>query len=157
MQKVGLVLNDLGPNQIAYTAIMAFSQPANEISPYLFFNENARHCMDINIPCFNIRDAQIFCGHLISTSLSNLKIIHSFIRNQRYYYVWDLEELRHGFDKEFFYKVIFDNTIVKLFRSSDHYQYITNKYIKLPKLIVNDFDSLDILKAINAVKNFTTR
>ena len=98
MQKhssVGVVVPNLGPNQLAYFVIKS----ANKIVNYdvtLFYENMALPCMDLKVPMMGINEIWPYRGTLIATSLETAIRINKVVGSiRRIFYVNDLEWIRN--------------------------------------------------------------
>lgn len=97
MNKLGIVLNNLGPSQLAYNLIKSGDELVDSQSAdlTLFFYEISPVC---GLPLFaimNLSEAYNYKGIVIATDLNSASRIQEFPGpSKKFYYVWDLEYLR---------------------------------------------------------------
>lgn len=92
--KLGILLDNLGPNQLAFNVI----KNGNEVKDFDFiaFYENfLRPCIPPNFAIMQSFEAWSYDGALVATNLSTAgKLISYPICKHKYFYVWDLEWIR---------------------------------------------------------------
>src|SRR5438270_13265760 len=97
-KKLGILLPDLGANQLAFYATNYANQAAihdgQEI--ILFYETPCVPCiLNISFATMQVYEAYSFDGPLIATNLNLAnKLLSCFGTNKKYFYVWDLEWLR---------------------------------------------------------------
>lgn len=144
---VGIVLDNLGPNQLAYFVIKNANQNSRSVPITLFYQNLALPCLDTNIPVMCVNEIWPFKGKLIATSIETAIAVNNVVSEvDRYFYVNDLEWIRGKSD--FIHNMQAFHSNIQIFaRSKEHAQIIENysnrKVIKiLPyfdvKEIVND-------------------
>lgn len=125
MNKIGVLLNNLGPSQLAYYLIKNgntfVENGTNDL--VAFFYEIAPECMRPNFAIMNLSEAYNYNGILIATDVNSASRIIEFPGTvNRFFYVWDLEWVR--FSKKQFedMSVVYNNDRLPLIaRSQTHY------------------------------------
>ena len=152
--KLGIILNDMSANQLAYHAISSINKEVKRTNKndYVLFFENAS---SIVIPpscaCMNSSEIWNFDGVLISTTVSStLSSINAVTPKKKYFYVWDLEwNRRHGNDFEYMIDAYAHPEISLIARSHDHARAIENYCNKKVKGTVPNFNIKQIMDVIN--------
>lgn len=94
MKKVGLVLNNWGPSDVAFDAIYNAERAPREIDIMGFYLSPSRPCL---APRFGIVESYLsyaYPGTLVATSLATAdRVLKASSSHDRYYYIWNLEWL----------------------------------------------------------------
>ncbi len=157
MNKIGVMLGDLGASQLSYNIVTNLNEEcAKSKSDFVAFIENiTNHIIPPNFAVMGINEIWSFDGTLIATSASTaLHLSKSANPANKFFYVWDLEWMRpHG--KDFQYMVTaFNNPQVKLIaRSSEHALAIKNYCNRDVSGVVEDFNIQQLYEVINNVSN----
>jgi hypothetical protein len=94
VRKIGFVLRDLGPSQLAYALIRELNA-ASGCDPYVFWEEPRRPCVTPRFACMPVVDAWSFDGPLVATTLSTANKVRAIpAASPKLFYVWDLEWVR---------------------------------------------------------------
>jgi hypothetical protein len=77
--KVGFVLDDLGPHQVAYSILRRVSSYLNNsfgVSVVIFIENSVAPCLlKNNVPVFNARELRGYDGHLVATSARSAGLV----------------------------------------------------------------------------------
>jgi hypothetical protein len=152
--KIGFAFDNLGPSQSTYLSIVSSNKWLSknfDTNISIFFQNQEMPCMPISFARFHIKDCVHFDGNLIASSFDTLQSISKATKSKLYYYIQDVEWERGWFkhSKDDIDNSLRNNSIIKLFRSQDLYDYINNDSFNLPRLIVEDYDINSILEIIN--------
>jgi len=147
--KLGLMVNNLGPNQLAYSACRNFNtlQDTN-VDGVLFFVEKQRRCMPTNFAVMQLFEAYEFTGSLIATDINTAgKLIRFPSTDKKFFYVWDLEWIRMGNQKSYEQlRSIYGNPELKLLaRSALHAKAISDVWDK-PCEVVEDCNVKELIR-----------
>ena len=153
MNKIGVVLGDLGPSQLSYYVVKNLNQKCEETAKddFVAFVENiSTHILEPDFGIMNIGEVWSFDGVLIATSVSTaLQIIGSVNSAEKYFYVWDLEWMRpSGHDFQYTVKAFNDPKIKLIARSEEHAKAIKNYSNRNVIGIVDDFNIEQLYKVI---------
>ena len=153
--KIGIALDNLGPSQVAYTAIYQgniFASMGYKNNINLFFLEQKVPCIHPIFGRFHAADSVSFDGLIISTSLTSLEGVKKAHRANHYLYLQDVDIIRGWTDKNKHDNLI--NSVDKvIFRSEEHYNLYKEYGYKLSKNIIKDFDINQILEIYYAQEN----
>lgn len=144
MNKLGVLLTDLRPSQQSYLALQYMnSVVASSNIDCTVFCEYSRFtpCVTPNFAVMDMAECWAFDGLLISTNLSNTKLMmEALCPAKKVFYVWDLEWLRNK--KNFVENIeIYRSPKIDLItRSLDHSLAIKNYANREPKMIVPQFN-----------------
>lgn len=150
--QIGIVMNDIGANQLAYTFITNTNEWQKDnfgIDFCIFTQEYASPCIEPNFARFNIFDSSYFGGHLITTSAQTFLNTQNAVKSKRYFYVNYLEYLRDESKKDLYKEIMHDDSVVKILRSKDYADPLgisTKKYH-----VLEDFN---IKQLISIVQNY---
>jgi hypothetical protein len=145
--QIGVVMNDVGANQLAYTFITNVNewQKTNfGVDFCLFTQEYASPCMDPKFARFNIFDTSYFGGHLITTSIQTFLNTQNAVKSKRYFYVNYLEYLRDKSKEHLYQEIMHDDNIVKILRTKDYAEPLgisSKQYY-----VLEDFDINSLIK-----------
>lgn len=135
---IGVVLNNLGPNQLAYFAIKSVNRANLNVS--LFYENMALPCLDVNAPIMTINEIWPFKGTLIATSIDTAIRINKVVGEiSRIFYVYDLEWIRNK--TNFIYNMeAFHSNIEIIARSNEHAKLIENYSNRKVSRVVSYFE-----------------
>ena len=92
MKKIGVILEDLGMSQLAYSVIFNINKACEHNSEddyVIFFNNMVAPVIPPNCAVMNSSEIWSFDGHLIGTSVSTaLMALKSINPAKKYFYVW---------------------------------------------------------------------
>ena len=125
MKKIGVLINNLGPSQLAYYLIKNGNKFVKNGDKDLiaFFYEIVPECMRPNFSLMNLSEAYNYNGILVATDANSASRIIEFPgTTNRFFYVWDLEWVRFP-NKQFEdLSIIYNNDKLPLIaRSKTHY------------------------------------
>jgi hypothetical protein len=125
---IGIVCNNIGPNQLAYYAIKSGNEfvESGDNDLVIFFYELMPECIRPNFGVMNLSEAYNYNGVLVATDLNSATRILEYpgTRN-KYFYVWDLEYLRIGQKNYEDFCNIYNNPRLPLIvRSKSHKHYL---------------------------------
>ncbi len=150
--KLGILLNNLGPNQLAYNVI----KTGNFIkdSDYIVFYENfLKPCIPANFATMQLFEAWGYDGTMIATNLSSAAQLITFpLAKQKYFYVWDLEWLRM---KEKAFRPlcnIYRSGLTLLARSETHKKVIEDCWNVKVAAVLDDFNVDQLKEIVNGTK-----
>lgn len=151
MNKVGILVNNLGRNQLAHALIDSVNTylEGNDGVDIITFTENVVH--PCNVPKFavmNLNEAWEYNGLVIATTLSTAKQALVFPgAKRRLFYVWDMEWIRAG-DGDFdYYNSIYSNLDIDLVARSDAYARILERCWNRPvKAVVENFNVGELIR-----------
>lgn len=153
--QIGFVLQDLGPNQLAYTCISSINKYLDNnygIDPVLFFQEQSMPCLQPKCARYNVYDTSYYYGNLITTTIDTTVNTRNARVCQKFYYIYELEYLKNKENKVKFDTIMNDNTIVKFTRCLDFLQQLRNDGYEINGTIVNDFDPTSIHNIIKGTQ-----
>ena len=152
--KLGIILNDMSANQLAYYVISNINKELKKggKDDYVLFFENAS---SVVLPpvcaCMNSSEIWNFDGVLISTTVSNtMASIKAVTPKKKYFYVWDLEwSRRNGNDFESLIGAYTHPEISLISRGHDHKKAIENYCNTKVKGTVSNFNIKELMGIIN--------
>lgn len=151
MNKLGIVLNNIGQNQPAYYAIKNSNKILKErqdLSIIIFYFNMTPQFISAQFGVMQISEAWGFDGTLISTDLQTTK--KSLIMpapKKKIFYVWDLEWLR-GLTPNSYEEMaeVYQHPEIELVaRSDSHKDAIENAWNRPVKKIISDFNMEEML------------
>lgn len=151
--KLGILINNLGPTQMAYRFISqtnALMHERFDIDIIAFYENITRHCMLPLFGCMQLNEAWGYNGPLIATDLTTARKLIKFPGTKnKYFYVWDLEWLRLR-RKNFteLYNIYGSKKLKLLARSASHAQLIANCWNREVPTIVDDFNINKIIETV---------
>ena len=149
---IGIVCNNIGPNQLAYYAIKSGNKfvEKGEHDLIIFFYELMPECLRPNFAIMNLSEAYNYNGVLIATDLNSASRISEYPgTTNKYFYVWDLEWLRIQQKQYEELATIYNNTKIPLIaRSKRHYEILKNLW----KEPVGIADNCDITQLYEIIK-----
>ncbi len=141
MKKLGFILDNCGPNELAYRVISSANnliknQPG--VADFIvFFNNIVPNCMPLEFASMNMVEAYDYDGVLVATDLLNAsKMLNFPAASRKIFYVWDLEWIRlpnRNYDS---FREIYCNEELDLFcRSKTHQFFIQNAWGREAKIV----------------------
>ncbi len=133
VNKLGMIINNLGSSQLAFGAINSGNQfvKQEERSDFiLFYYELAPECAKPEFMVCNLAEAMNYNGSLIATNLNSAARILEFPGTQsKYWYCWDLDWLRmQNRDYDELRKVYESPRLKLIARSERHAKIIRNAW-----------------------------
>lgn len=148
MQKIAVILNNLGSNQSTFSIIsnMNSSCLSNDLDPAIFELNNVTHIMRARFGIFPINYAYLYDGILVSTDVETTKFsLESCRSKKKIFYVWDLEWMRNL--KSFESNQIYALPELKIItRSEDHAKCIERVCRRRVDAIIPQFNLKEISK-----------
>lgn len=149
--KIAAIVDDLALSQNSFYMIKNFNELGRKLEhqPYCFYHNLSTTAIT---PLFSISHVYyamyFYGGKLVATNLNTLKTMLNIHTNaEKYFYVWDLEWLRGGFDYMSNVSLMRDKNIKLIARSDSHAEAIYN-YCNIPVYkVIDDWDyrQLEIL------------
>lgn len=146
MIKIGIMLDNIGPNQLAHYMISSgnaiLEKNSQKLDLVAFINQTVHPCAIPNFATMNASEAYDYKGNLIATSLSTaIKMLKCPGTRNKFFYVWDLEWTRPQINqgKNFaVLKDIYNNPNIQLISRSANHDKIIELCWKKPLGIVED-------------------
>lgn len=163
--QLGILLNNLGPSQLAYLAIRnnnLFVDKRPDIDCILFYENFYKPCLPgINVAIMHISEAWNYQGILVSTCLDTTEKLISFPGTKnKFFYVWDLEWLRLK-QKHFraLQNIYGSNELFLIARSAEHSKLLSNCWNVGYVPVVDDLNMEALLKVVtwNSQKNISLK
>jgi hypothetical protein len=151
LNKVGILVNNLGRNQLAHGLIHSVNNflEGSSDTDIIIFAENVVHpCSVPKFAVMNLNEAWEYDGLIISTSLSTAEKSLLFPgARRRLFYVWDMEWMRVG-DGDFdYFQSIYGNPKLDLIARSDTYAKIIERCWNRPvKAVVENCDVGELIR-----------
>jgi len=150
MRKLGILIPNLGVNQLAFMAVYQANKLLAERydTNIMFFCQNSGpHVLPPSCTVMQMAEAHCFDGTLLATSVGTAKIALKLPGPKRIlYYVWDLEWIR---PRPVYYNDILpafiDPKMDLIARNADHAAIIKNCFNRDPIGVADDFDMSSIL------------
>ena len=151
---IGVVVEDLGASHLSYVLIKSMNRMSEEDSEndYSIFIENITpHVLPPRFAVMNTTELPYFKGALIATNVSTcLTVSLSISNSKKFFYVWDLEWLRHmGKNYEYNIKAYTNKSMSIIARSGSHADAIKNYCNREVAGIVEDFNMTQMMEIIN--------
>lgn len=147
--KLGILMNNLGPTQLAYYAIIN-NNKKNDIDCILFYENQAKSCLPMNFATMQIYEAYTYEADIIATSISTAHKMLSFpSAKNKFFYVWDLEWMRIR-NKNFNYlSNIYRNDKIHLIaRSQSHKNIIEDCWNVKVCAVIDDCNISELVKVV---------
>lgn len=149
MNKIGVLINNLGPNQLAYYLIKHGNKfvESGYNDLVAFFYEISPECAGLKFSAMNLSEAYNYNGILVATDTNSASRILEFPgTTNKFFYVWDLEWTKVP-EKQFEnLSVVYNNDKLPLIvRSQVHYD-ILKKIWKEPIGICEDANAEQLYK-----------
>jgi hypothetical protein len=126
MIKIGLMLDNIGPNQLAHYLIQtgnSFLEKNSQRADLVAFTQQTIHPIATpNFATMNISEAYDYNGFLVATNLQTaIKMLKCPGTRRKFFYVWDLEWTRPQNKNFAILKEIYNNPKIELIsRSANH-------------------------------------
>lgn len=154
---INFLVNDIGAGQLGYYLTTQLNELGNthpEIDGIVFYNNLHKHCIHPNFAIMQMIEIWQQKGPSIATSLSTAsKLVHCPGPSPKFFYIWDLEWLRH---KQKTYSslrsIICVPDLILIARSESHKVIIENCFNCCIKYIVDDFDMEQIVEIISSLE-----
>jgi hypothetical protein len=156
MYKIGVMINNLGPNQLAFYFINYANELVNRGNDVMaFIDTPALPCIPPGFSVMSSHEAWSYPGILIATNLSCLgKLINFPATTRKYFYVWDLEWLRMPVKNYKMLSVAYRHPAVKLIaRSEEHRKTIEQCWNVEVPYVINNCNLIDFVEKIHAPTN----
>jgi hypothetical protein len=157
MQKIGVMLSDLGASQLSFNVVTKLNEECEKSNnDFVAFVENiTSHIISPNFAIMGINEIWSFDGALIATSASTaLHLSKATNPANKFFYVWDLEWMRpHGKDFQYMVKAYNNPSVNLIARSSEHSLAIRNYSNRDVCGVVEDFNIKQLYEVINNVYN----
>jgi hypothetical protein len=155
IKKIGFVLDNLGPNQLAYQLIKSgniLAEQSDKVDVVLFYRNFAPIVTPPSIAIFTVYDAFNYDGDLVVTNIQDAMSATRWPgpnRHNIYWYLQNLEwlQLRNAMAYEEYAKVYLNPKLRLVCRSQDHYD-IVNAVWRTPYAIVEDGNVNKFLEVI---------
>lgn len=151
---IGFAIDAVGQSQEIVTLSASSIEAINKnykISIAIFYQNIDWPSVPIPFGRFPLNYATTFKGHLFCTSVQTLGAVWNASLPKLYYYMQDVEYLRPWCNIQNFNEIMADKSIMKIFRSEDHYNKLKLDGYDVDRLIVKDFDIKGLLEIINEV------
>ncbi len=142
MKKLGVIVDSLGPNELAYHLIssgnaLIQNMPKERIDLIVFFQNILPQCLPLQFSSMNLSEAYDYNGTLIATDLlAASKMVNYPGPKRKIFYVWDLEWIRlpnRNYDS--FAECYGDERLELFCRSKQHQFFIKNAWGREAKII----------------------
>lgn len=153
MHKLGVMVDNLGPNQLAFYLINYGNKMTMEDNKELivFYSNPQSPCLNIGFPIMQISEAWSYNGPLIATNFNLASQLIKFTGTpHKYFYVWDLEWLRMP-NKQFQVLVdVYRNPRLKLIARSEEHARVINSCWNTE--VVGVVDNFNVEKIYDIIK-----
>lgn len=149
--KIGVLLDNLGPNQLASSVIRTGAKAAqNGIDVIAYYERQALPCLPLPIASMHVTEAFGHEGILVATSLSTaVRVAEAPTAAGRFFYVWELEWVRGRFAYRALSQVYRDPRLTLLARSLDHARVLESAWNRPVRCVVDDFCLEQLLACLN--------
>lgn len=143
MIKLGIMLDNIGPNQLAHyfinTGNGVLEKNSQKLDLVAFTQESIYPCAIPNFSIMNMSECYDYRGHLIATNLSTAtKMLKCPGTRKKFFYVWDLEWARPQNKNFAALKDIYNNPRIELISRSVNHDKIIELCWRKPIGIVED-------------------
>lgn len=119
--RIGIILNNLGPNQKAYFAIRQANLLHSKYDISLFIENMMPVCADVISPILSLNEIWPFRGTLIATDIEGaLRLSKLTNPSRKIFYVYDLEWIRNKTNFIYNVNAFQDEKITLVARSAEH-------------------------------------
>jgi len=142
MNKVGVMIDNLGPSQLSFYAIHQlnlYSKQSSDTDYCMFINNICRPVIETNFSVMNMSESMSFDGNLIAATFELAdKLINLVNSSKKHFHVWELEWMRNPYLYEKYISIL-KNKEIKLSTRSDFYANAIEKYcgIKIDNITHN--------------------
>lgn len=138
--KVGVLLNNLGPSQLAYSVMRTGEKAAEHgVDMVAFYERQVRPCLQLKIASMHIAEAYGYGETLIATDLSTATKLLTFPKSNKFFYIWDLEWTRRQYLSSVLQKTYRNPSLKLIARSSQMAEIISQVWNVNIHGIVDDF------------------
>lgn len=110
MNKIGIMLDNIGPNQLAFYTLQQAAKYMEKDPLYdftVFIQNICRPTIKPMCSIMNISESMSFDGHLIATSFELAdKLIKTVNTSKKHFHVWELEWLNNPYLYEKYYAIL---------------------------------------------------
>ncbi len=143
MIKIGVMLDNIGPNQLAHYLINSgnsvLEKESQKLDLVTFVQQIVHPVMVPNFATMNMSECFDYKGTLVATSLSTaVKMLKCPGTRSKYFYVWDLEWTRPQNKNFGVLKEIYNNPKIQLISRSENHDKIIELCWRKPCGIVED-------------------
>lgn len=155
MKKLGICLQDFGPNQISYEAIHEINK-YKQYNPYIdiigFYEHKYKPCLQPEFSIMHIVELLGYDGEIVATSLNTLDDCNSSSTiKDKYYYAWDLEWIHIEMkSSEKMRSVYCDKNLKIITRCEDYAKEIEKQW---KKKVIGVVENFNIDKLIRVIEN----
>lgn len=151
MIKIGIAVPDLGNNQLAFSLIHkanALMEREFNVDLIAFYCNLVNPILNMSFSSMQLVEAYGYSGLLVATTLNTASNIIAFPGpKKKFFYVWDLEWMRHKTPSFSSLKDIYRNPELNLIaRSGEHKRAIEESWNRSVVGIVDDFDMNQLLE-----------
>ncbi len=152
--RIAFFISSLAASQLSYQLIKNLNNfyeidRSGQVDFAVFYEQEARPCIEPNFLITNATDAWNYSGQLISTTLSTSHKAIKFPKAKHTFYVYDLEWIEMQNKQYEILSEIYQTPKCILVRSTDHSD-IIKKVWNRPAQSVGDFDIKKILEKLGA-------
>jgi len=153
MEKIGIILDNLGPSAAAYLLIRSINEyllDHDGVSPVLFYHNLTPLCLNVNCSVCTLFEAFSFNGILVSSNLNNASRSLEYIgATSRYFMPIDLEYTKNnqaGYEQ---LSQIYCNKKLPIIARSENFKSIFELTFGSNVIgVVNDFNFGELVKVI---------
>lgn len=149
--KIGIVLNHLGPTQLAFSTITDVNKSLRtglDISPIIFYENIFTQCAVANFPLMHVSELYNFSGIAVATDIHSAnKVTNTFSCKKKIFYVWDLEWHRPP-TKNFYDMYKTYNSMPIITRTTEHAKLIQQNFNVTPIGVMENFSCEQLLKCL---------
>lgn len=143
MIKIGIMLDNIGPNQLAHYMInsgnVVLEHNSQKVDLVAFISQTVHPCALPNFATMNVSEAYDYKGFLVATNLSSaIKMLKCPGTRKKFFYVWDLEWTRPQNKNFAALKDIYNNPSIELISRSANHDKIIELCWRKPLGIVED-------------------
>lgn len=143
MIKIGIMLDNIGPNQLAHYMINSgnavLEHHSQKVDLVAFVQQVVHPCALPNFATMNMSEAYDYKGVLVATSLQTaIKMLKCPGTRKKFFYVWDLEWTRPQNKNFSVLKDIYNNPSIELISRSPNHDKIIELCWRKPIGVVED-------------------
>lgn len=124
MNKIGIMLDNLGPSQISFYTIHQlnlYSKKEHNVDYCVFINNICQPIIDTNFAVMNMSESMSFDGDLITTSFELAdKLINLVNSSKKHFHVWELEWIKNPYLYEKYIAILRNKELILSTRSNSY-------------------------------------
>lgn len=149
MDKIGFVLDDIGPTQLLYilsNSINEYYKTLWDTNLSVFMIDIAPPCMEMNFATFYASDAATFDGLLVATSYKSWKAIQKSVAKKVLYVNFLEKQDKNSSEYSSWIDIIKDNQIIKVWRAKEYLDFYKKIFPEIiHETVIQDLEAKEII------------